>query len=392
MRITPFVLCAAAACGGGNSGNPFSVTVQTDTPPALLALRDGLDADWQSVPISGGTYTLTAHGPYTVALVCELPDGLFDIEQWQRAPGDEPKIESSCASTTADGSVTGHMVQAGNIALGFGGSTSDTPNWDFDVAVANGPQQLVAIADERILRRDLTVNGLTSTEALDVATAGMAFVPTALRAPNARPDETLLSSVTLFTPSFTFARIYSGDPAGAKLIPDGVLAADDHQRVRVTAFDTGSGSRAVFHGSYHQGDATDFTLPDPLGPVQFTETDNTLTTTWSTLPAHDELSADLEEFSTDGAIFWFYFVSTSAAFIDQTGASSVTFERDIPGFKPEWVVDLAQEHSRDLTAFTRSSDNDSQSSAVSETVNSPPAVQRVVRPVQQRKLAALRER
>ena len=381
MRITPSVLlCAVAACGGGNSGSPFEVTVQTDTPPAMLALRDGPDADWQSVTIAGGTYTLTAHGPYTVALACELPDGLFDIEQWQRSAADEHKIESSCASTPIDGSVTGHMVQAGNVALGFAGSSSDTPDWDFDVTVADGPQQLVALTDDRILRRDITVNGATPTAALDVTSQGMPFVPTALRAPNAASDESVTSSVTLLTPGFTFARIYSGDPAGARLIPTAVLAADDHQRVRLTAFGTGSGSRAVFRGSYHQGDATDFVLPDPLGAVQFAEADNTLTTTWSTLPAHDELSADLEQFSPDGATFWFYFVSTSAAYIDDTGATSVTFERDIPGFKPEWVVDLAQEHTRDLTAFTRENDNDSQSSTVSEDVNAPPA-RRVARPV-----------
>jgi hypothetical protein len=387
MRTTSSVLlCAVAACGGGNSGASFSITVQTDTPPALLALRDGPDADWQAVTIAGGTYTLEAHGPYTVALVCEFPDGLMDIEQWQRTADDERTIASSCASSAVDGSITGHMVQAGQIALGFGGSRSDTPDWDFDVAVANGPQQLVAFTSDRIVRRDVMVNGATPTDALDVTTNGMALVPTALRAPNARPDETLSSSVALLTPGNTFARIYSGDPTGATLIPDGALTTGDHQRVRVSAFDAASASRAVFRGAYHQGDATDFTLPDPLGPVEFTVADNTLTTTWSTLPAHDELTADLDAFSADGATFWFYFVNTTASYIDATGATSVTFDRDIPGYQPRWEVDLAQEHTRDVFAVTRT-DTDSLSSSVGETVNSPPARRRGVRPRVPHKLA-----
>lgn len=389
MRITPSVLlCAAAACGGGNSGNPFSITVQTDTPPALLALRDGLDAPWQSVTISGGTYTLEAHGPYTVALVCEFPDGFFDIEQYNRTPDDERTIASSCATAAVDGSVTGHMAQAGDIALGFGGSTSDTPNWDFDVAVANGPQQLVAIAGDRILRRDLTVTGVTATEAVDVANAGTALVAAPLRAPNVAPDETLGTSINLVTPNQTFARIYRGDPATAKLVPSSVLAAGDHQRVRISAFGTGTASRAVFRGNHREGDSADYVLPDPLGPVQFAVTDNTLTTTWSTLPEHDELSATLTAFSPDGATFWFYFIDTTAQFADTTGATSVTFARDLPGFKPEWVVDLAQEYTRDLTAST-SSDTETRSSVVSEDINVP-AARRVERPA--RRKLALRER
>lgn len=382
-KTSLFAFLLFAACGGSGddskpdapAGESFTITVQTDTPPALLALRDGPDAPWQAVPIAGGTYELAAHGPYTVALVCDFPStefpGVIDIEQYQRTPDDDRTIASTCKPQNAnDGNVTGHMVQAGRVSVAFGfGEQSAVPAWDFDIPVASGAHQLVAVGDARIVRRELNVLGATPTETIDVAKDGTALVPVALRVTNATPAEAVRASVTLLTRDLTFAQISSGELAAAKLIPDALLTGDDHQRVRITAT-VGNNLRSVSRRDVTAAPLGDLALPEGLGPVQYGVANNTLTATWSTLPAHDDLNAELDSISEALQKSIFYFISASNRYTEATHATSVTFATDFPGFDPRWAVDLGTRYVRTVTTLAHAG-ADTRSSSVFEEVNAP---------------------
>jgi len=159
-------------------------------------------------------------------------------------------------------------------------------------------------------------------------------------------------------------RLHGGDPAAAKLAPDGVLVATDVQTASLSARD-GAASRFVSR-PLQAGDPTTFTLPDPIGPVAFVVVCNELTATWSTLPAHDLLDLTLIATSSDLARFWVHDLELSERYLATTGATSATIETaDLPGFRVDWQIDTTGEHRRVLSAV-RTGASESASSTVAE--------------------------
>jgi hypothetical protein len=277
------------ACGADDpSSGP--VTIETTTVPALVAFRDGADGAWQAVaPKSPTTFELATHGPYMVTVVCD--DGSGSITTWQfaRTAADPRAIDAPCfASGTT--TVSGHMIQAGTVALRNSSFQSDSPDWDFTLSPGNGTFDLVASSSDRIaVRRGLVVNGSTTVmPAIDLA-QGSALVAAVPTVTNAVAAESLHTSVYLDT-NTTFTIIYSGSPAATKVVPADVLVATDNQGINVTAEITDS-SRSVYREHFRPGDSTAVTLPDPIGAVKFDVTGGQLVATWSTLPDHDALDA-----------------------------------------------------------------------------------------------------
>src|SRR5207249_2987859 len=93
-----------------------------------------------------------------------------------------------------------------------------------------------------------------------------------------------------------------------------------------------------------------------------------LAATWSTLPDHDALDASVFAVSADYSTFWFHDVAISAAFVDATGLTSVPFDVAIPGYKPAWQLDYANEYNVELSAL-RHAGNDTAASSAYRDVN-----------------------
>jgi hypothetical protein len=383
LFITLLTSTVIAACGDDAPSSPDAAPVLPDTPntpanvtistsvaPVLVAYREAA-GPWQTLAVNGASYALTVQGPYLVTVVCD--DGADGIFTWRiaRTLDDDRALDLPCGTFPVV-NVTGHMVQAGRIGIGFGISLSSTPEWDFDVSVEPGTRELFASTTDAIaVRRGITIAGDTNlTPAVDVIQEGKPLVASPLVVTNAVGSELVSANVSVLSEASTFVRIFRGDPAQAKVAPDAVLVAGDRQRATITATD-GVHARSARRGNFRVGGAASFSLPEPLGEVTSAIGAGGLVMTWSTLPANDLVFGSLDAFAEDGSQSWFEELEISPAFIAATSATEARFDNDIPGFRPEWQIDLTKEYSRSLTVSKTLPDG-SQSSSYSETLNTPP--------------------
>jgi hypothetical protein len=374
---------AIVACGDDKPGiDPdgdlpgITITVDTVVAPNLIAFRDGLTGAWQTpVTKTPGTFELAVHGPYFVTIVCDdLLGGFVTVFQYARTPDDDHAIATSCEGTLASNAhLTGHVVQAGEVAYGFSSTGSDIPNWDFDLVEPAGSYDVISTTTDKIaVRRNVAVSGTTAlTPAIDIDAQGAAFVPTPLTS-DATAAESVRASVLFFTSS-SLVFGYRGDPAGAILMPDSVLVPADHHNVTIRATTTAGTTTATrsLRRNFRAGASTAFALPPALGPVQFAVANGALITTWSTLPPNrDAIDVVVDSFSEDGTKSWFHDLEVSNNFAATT--STATLDLDIPGFQPAWRIDLAQQpHDRSVSVF-HTDGADLASSNVDESVNAPP--------------------
>jgi hypothetical protein len=187
------------------------------------------------------------------------------------------------------------------------------------------------------------------TPAVDLSQEGTELVDVAFSAPNATPDETTQVSVGLFTQTSTFipARVFLGPLDAAKAAPDAALIATDSQSASVRAF-TDTAFRAL-RRPFQVGGNTVYTLPPPLGPVNWKVVNGEISLHWTTLPQFTLFS----EFIGGGALFPLtppsYLVDLSPRFIAATRIHHFKIDTDIPGFQPQWLVDFTDFYSRDFT-------------------------------------------
>jgi hypothetical protein len=384
------LLVLITACGGSSSqpdagdidappdapqGPGTAITVETDAAPSLIAYRDGAGAWKPAKTIDVDTFELDVHGPYIVTVACD--DGVGNITTWQTAstPDDDRELFMSCASFfDASVALTGTMLQAGSVTASFFTDSSSAANWAFDLPIEAGVPDVIAFDANRILgRRDLTVTGDTAiTPALDL-TQGSTLVAAPLVATNAAATETVNASINITTKNATFVRLFRGAPAQTKVVPPGFLNLGERQSALVAA-STGLGSRSI-RRTFRAGDPTDFTLPASLGAVSYAQPGANLQITWSTLPEHDIVDIYVDAFSEDFTTYTFHYLEISAAYIVATGATTMTLDTEIPGYKPEWRVDYTKEYYRSVSAYDFR-DGETATSSTSEGVNVPPALVR----------------
>ena len=385
MRSVPHLLVFLATACGVDHSSSTPVTIETTWTPALVAFRDGADGPWQTLAgKTPSTFELDANGPYMLTVVCDDGAGNVTTSQFARTLDDDHAIDASCAPASTSGTASGHMVQAGQVALGYSASFSSTPNWDFNLDSGTGTFDLVATSTDHIaVRRAVAISGDTMlVPAIDVA-AGSQLVAAAPVVRNMLAGETVHTSVYLATKT-TFANIYSGAAADLKIAPDDVMFVSDDQTVNVAA-DTATGFRALDREQFRPGDSTAFTLPEAIGPTQFPVTNNQLAATWSTLPDHDSLDAWVYWESSDFSKFSYHDIEISAAFVTATGVTSAPFDVAIPGYKPEWKLDVTQEYNVGLSAL-RKTGKDIVISGEQRDVNAPPRLTHIAahRPLRRR--------
>ncbi|MGN6111368.1 MAG: hypothetical protein ACTHU0_40100 [Kofleriaceae bacterium] len=341
---------AAVACDGDA---PSSIQVSTGTEPALIALRDGLDAPWQRLTArSPGRYEREVHGPYQLVVVCDAGDGASTTYQVARTPEDPRTIELSCARPSSAHPVTGTMIQPGVVRLGARDyDQSLSSPWSFELFTEPGTFDLVAISDDRaVLRRDLVVQGpVEVSPAIDVEAEGVQLVAAPLVVPNADDAaESVTAHISLSTRGTPFVAVFTGDPSGGRALPAGALAAGDQQLAKLTAR-SGPSERSLQRPL--DGDDT-FVLPAPLGAVRFSGEAGQLAAQWTTTPPYDELQLWANGESANGASRAFHTLQLTARFVEATGESRARLDSEILGFEPRWRVDLSRPHERQLAAMT----------------------------------------
>jgi hypothetical protein len=342
-----------------------------DVPTSLVAYREGFAGDWQPATMKSPTsFEIEVDGPYTLVAVCEdATGGVTEVELGQLP--DEGAVEVGCGpfGGPAGHTLTGHMAQAGRVVAGVSSQSSSTADWDFSLAVADGTYDVVAsTADAIAVRRNVVVAGDQAlAQVIDVAAEQLPQVTIPLTAANVEAGESVSARVTLRPQTNLVSGIvFSGAPANARIILPSSLLATDRQRASITA-KQGNFQRSLTRGVAAGADPS-FMLPPHLDNPQWTVDNGELQLRLASLPAANQILVDASASSADFSKSWFYSFSMSDRFAAQSGLTHVTLDTNIPGFKPEWLIDFSAEYSREVFAFGDSPD-DFSTSQFSETVN-----------------------
>ncbi len=378
-KLTYLSLCAlplAAACDD-DPITPAEITISTVRAPEAIAFRDGLDGEWRTpAPTATGSYKLDVSGPYVVSVVCKAGgDFLVTTRQIARTPEDGRELDLPCEELPeANATVTGTMVQPGYLGLAGALGFSATPDWDFSFAIPAGTFDLIGVSDQKIaLRRDLAVSGTMDLGTIDLDQEGAALVPVALTAPNAATAEMLEAQVSLTTPRTDEGHVHVGAPATAKVAPAELLTAGVRQSVAMVAWS--DDANRMVRRDFKAGDATAFTLPEPLGAIQFDTATGALVATWSTLPEHDRILMAVHGSAADDKARG-HELEVSQRFVAATGATSLKLDTDVPGFQADWRPDFSREYLRELSVV-RERNGEHASSNVFKLVNAEEARQSV---------------
>jgi hypothetical protein len=369
-----------------------TITVERfGTAPTLIAYRDGVTAAWQTPTTTATGYEIKVHGPYVLSSTCAGGNSI-STSQVARTPDDARAIFVGCGLTTGPTvRVTGQMVQPGSVTIGGARQSSATPNWSFDLLVAPGTHEVIGLTADGIeLRRDVAIAEATAlTPAIDVAARGVALVDAPFAVSGALPDEELRQSNALQT-THAFALLEDpsfGELDKQKAVPTSLLRENEFHKLLISAFafapQGGAGTTRRVRRRWNPGQASSFALPDLLGPIAYAVTSGTLVATWSTVPEFFEIEGSVLAHTADFGVFWSINMTASKRFIDASSAS-ITFDVAIPGYKPEWRIDYAKEHTRSVTTLTSrgATRDDRDESSASETANAgllpvaPPAVDR----------------
>jgi hypothetical protein len=101
------------------------------------------------------------------------------------------------------------------------------------------------------------------------------------------------------------------------------------------------------------GDDTAFTLPPPVAGVAWTVASGRLSASWASLPPLD----DLQLFTSQGTVdsdgadsFVEQSLEVSAAYLANFGLTQIAVDTEIPGYKPEWRLDVTKGYVSSLIA------------------------------------------
>ena len=355
--------------------SPTTIGITTDQTPALVAFRDGLDAPWQPAmertSTSSTWFEADVHGPYVVTVVCtdpEDPAGRSRTWQFARTPDDAHHLSLTCDLPPIAHRITGRMTQPGHVYLGASSDTSPgATEWDFQLSAPSGSYVLIATTDDRIaVRRTVVADRDLGVPDIDVTLEGTKLVDAAFTASTAE-GETLEASVDLLTSTPPLpGRVYLGPAATAKTLDNSALQGDT-QLVTVRA--TSGTARRELRRSFRVGYGTEYTLPQPLGGVQWPEP-GPLSASWTTLPQLDSLDLSASSSAADGTTVVQHNLDMTPLFLGETGIQQIAIDTDIPNYDAAWKIDFTRPYTRELTA-KRTVNDDLATSSVTETVNAP---------------------
>jgi hypothetical protein len=222
--------------------------------------------------------------------------------------------------------------------------SSTTPNWSFALDVPPGPHELVAFSASSVLvRRGLSITGPTALPPIHMTQGGVALTSVPLTIHNLGSDA-LSTEVDLFLADDV--AWLTGTSATVQVAPASLLLmGTEGQQITVTA--TGA-NEYRWGDSVFTGSETTFDLMPPLTGIVFDTTGGSPGATWATLPAHDGgASLDVR----DRALLRRQHVYATPQWLAATGATSLAFDADPPGYDPAWKVDLAGPYRRSFSLY-----------------------------------------
>jgi hypothetical protein len=163
----------------------------------------------------------------------------------------------------------------------------------------------------------------------------------------AQPDEDLELLVGLLTASNSRvpARLYQGPPGTAKAAPDAALLATDVQSASLRA--AKGGPMRSLRRPFRVGGETAYVLPPPIGDPRWTIEGGELAASWTTVPDGDHLLVWAYESTPPFSSHEF---DLSQPFLAASDATRATLDTHMPGYKPEWRIDLTRPYARQLLA------------------------------------------
>lgn len=382
------LLLSATACGGDASIKPDAandsaldapdgtpITVRTTAlAPVLVAYREATASGWMPAEMTGSTtFRIWVRGPYVVTVVCQFEENYIQIHQVAQTVEDPHDLELWCNGSGTH-RLTGETVPSAWLWINGSGAYSE-PGQGFELHVPTGTYDLIAMTEQSSLRADRIAFRRGIVVAADVALAnpidlvveGTALLPTAVTVTNAMQGETARVRGSIQTRYNEGAPLFvSTSLDQALFVPNSALMSTDVQTLTVSAISNGFARRV--ERRFREGDSTEFTLPDSIGAVTFSRTGGEAVAAWSTVPDHDLLWVEIS--SPLGPPFVNYDVKISRSYEAEVGVTSISTETSIPGFRPEWKIDLEKEYTQSLTAERRVG-NDLLRSSHSITANAP---------------------
>jgi hypothetical protein len=352
MRTLLSLLSASLLLGCGDGGG--EVPPDAEPPPdmelpdtievtlhargtKLLAIREGDDGPWRALtPGANGDVTAEiAKGRYAVAYVCDEP-AFFNDSLVLAGPDDPREHDVWCnepAGEVVDVTVASNddlRVRVGIWAIAPGGTMSlEAGTYDVIAIERN-------VANPRfVIRHDVELAANTTlTFDLDAEGTAMRRVPVTAELAD---GEAALVSSRLSTARGTGFTVTSDDPASALVFPSAALAADDVQRVTVTAqADDAAGTRSSTREIIDDPESLAVTLPPGLTSASATW-NGAMTVTWQATGAWTgafAYAAD-EDFTKlwDVVALPGWFADGGAA-----GTLAMPVPTDLPGWDAAWTT------------------------------------------------------
>lgn len=343
---TALLFATLASGAGGCSDDSSGLRIETESSPLFLSFREAGATEWTSVDVAGKTeFELEVATRYDLVIVCERTGArpAINTTQYSRTRDDADELLGLCPSFPF--TVSGTMVQAGQISLGPSSSSTTRTNWQFALSAKRGTFDLLLLGMTGNFmpttfgaRRDLAVTNDLNLGTIDLDQEDMQpLVQRTYQVTNALAEERARATTWLLheESAIPFFSILPG--ATAALAPDTALSASERQLVEVGAAQGISDAPDVTRGVIVNPEtSTPITLPDPLGTPRFEHQGQRSVATWTSLPEYDELRF-LRAAAPEGQPRQAYELRMSYAYAEAIAVSQLELDfSTIPGFKPEW--------------------------------------------------------
>lgn len=309
-----------------------------DVPAFLLAYRPNMNAAWTTPRmISDTEFELEVDGPYVLSATCSFDGEIWTYQYAQVA--DDGELSVFCGNAPLANIVSGSMAQPGKVFLAGGVAGGTEANWAWSLPATNGTHDLIATtADAVALRRNIEVtSNLAIDRPIDMSAEGIPLLSGYPTVGGVGGSEMLSADVRLRSRNVgRSARIYGGGINGIKFATPAALLPTDRQRVTIFGKD-GNYSRSATRVIKDELSVTAFSLPPRIEP-RWTWNEGTVSVSFDGILEYD--GVDLTLSGTAGGAPGIVFVPTPA-YLAQGGSLSIDTKMDIPGFRPEWKIDIS---------------------------------------------------